>query len=306
MPDYGGGRAVAKAGEALPAQGDPFWQKHREHTPPRPDGDLGAPPGQPQRVTEAVRLAQVPSFKWTIGTVPKLPPISPTAGSEWFDQKKEASQRGTRSPRGTPVTRSPCQSVSTGSARRSSLSPRSPRSSRNSSRGSRARSSPRRTPVIAIDPSPMSARYGDETRIRTAGLRPAPEGVGPNGTLWRGASGRQEKPDIWNPNPAHKTAADLFHTQHLSRLPNPTYDVDGDGVVSTEDLYMASKFDFNGDWILDQDELIALRKKMVNDVVTEYTEQPFAASGKCAEQVKDGRLQLAASMPQHRRGRRRR
>lgn len=130
----------------------------------------------------------------------------------------------------------------------------------------------------------MSSRYG-EPRLPTAGLRPAPAGMGPHGTLYRGRDGKQEKPDIWNPHPSHKTAADLFHTQHLSRLPDPTYDVDGDGVVSTEDLYMASKFDCNGDGILDQDELISLRRKMVNDVLQDYTEQPFAASGPSAQQV---------------------
>lgn len=41
-----------------------------------------------------------------------------------------------------------------------------------------------------------------------------------------------------------------METYHRARLPDATYDVDGDGVVSVRDLYLASKFDVNGDGIL--------------------------------------------------------
>ena len=62
-----------------------------------------------------------------------------------------------------------------------------------------------------------------------------------------------------------------------SRLPDPTYDVDGDGVVSTKDLYLASKFDVNGDGVLQEDEVFELRSQMVDDILRVYDDLPHAS-----------------------------
>lgn len=69
-----------------------------------------------------------------------------------------------------------------------------------------------------------------------------------------------------------------METYHRSRLPDDTYDVDGDGVVSMEDLYLASKFDVNGDGILQDDETVELRKQMVSTLLRSYEELPHAGN----------------------------
>lgn len=69
-----------------------------------------------------------------------------------------------------------------------------------------------------------------------------------------------------------------MQTYEQSRLPDPTYDVDGDGVVSTKDLYLASKFDVNGDGVLQQDEVYELRSQMVDDVLRVYDDMPHAGN----------------------------
>eukprot|EP01050_Picozoa_sp_SAG11_P031162 SAG11_NODE_9561_length_900_cov_1.876404_1_plen_88_part_10 len=60
---------------------------------------------------------------------------------------------------------------------------------------------------------------------------------------WR-PEGKEHR-DSWVRRPRHSTKTELMETYHRSRLPDETYDVDGDGVVSTQDLYLASKFDVN-------------------------------------------------------------
>jgi hypothetical protein len=65
------------------------------------------------------------------------------------------------------------------------------------------------------------------------------------------------------------------------------YDVDGDGVVSTRDLYMASKFDVNGDGILQEDEQVELRKQMVADVLERYDDQPHAGATNKVRRIVD-------------------
>lgn len=54
------------------------------------------------------------------------------------------------------------------------------------------------------------------------------------------------------------------------------YDVDGDGVVSTKDLYLASKFDVNGDGVLQDDEVEELRGQMITDILATYDDMPHA------------------------------
>eukprot|EP01052_Picozoa_sp_SAG31_P026277 SAG31_NODE_2369_length_5854_cov_3.778454_3_plen_280_part_00 len=58
--------------------------------------------------------------------------------------------------------------------------------------------------------------------------------------------------------------------------PHPSFDVDGDGAVSANDYYLASKFDVNNDGTLDQEEQTELRKTMVNILLKKYTEIPKA------------------------------
>ena len=50
-------------------------------------------------------------------------------------------------------------------------------------------------------------------------------------------------------------------------LPHPSFDVDGDGVVSQKDYRLARRFDTNNDGVLQRDERDLLRKKMVADTM---------------------------------------
>ena len=83
-------------------------------------------------------------------------------------------------------------------------------------------------------------------------------------------------PDGWVKRPRHTTTTSLMEAYEQSRLPDPSYDVDGDGVVSTKDLYLASKFDVNGDGVLQDDEVWELRHQMVNDILRVYDDLPHA------------------------------
>eukprot|EP01050_Picozoa_sp_SAG11_P007854 SAG11_NODE_666_length_7841_cov_24.388272_8_plen_333_part_00 len=63
----------------------------------------------------------------------------------------------------------------------------------------------------------------------------------------------------WNAVPKHKTTASLWEHRWVSTLPDPSFDVDGDGIVSNEDLLVANEFDKDGNGTLDAHEKRELR-----------------------------------------------
>jgi Ca2+-binding EF-hand superfamily protein len=75
-------------------------------------------------------------------------------------------------------------------------------------------------------------------------------------------------------SPQYKTRTELFDDRRRSNLPDPTFDVDGDGVVSQEDFRSSNKFDFNKDGELQEDERHDLRKELVKQTVDRYMSLP--------------------------------
>jgi hypothetical protein len=72
------------------------------------------------------------------------------------------------------------------------------------------------------------------------------------------------------------TAGKLTAHRADKMKPSITFDVDGDGVVSAEDFLLASKFDTNGDKVLNDSEAKALRRQMVLAVLDDYKQVPSA------------------------------
>lgn len=83
--------------------------------------------------------------------------------------------------------------------------------------------------------------------------------------------------DGWVPSPKYKTRSEMNKARHDSLQADPTFDIDGDGVVSNEDFMLASRFDVDKDGTIDNDEKIELRKSMVQTTVNKFRE--FQANG---------------------------
>ena len=91
----------------------------------------------------------------------------------------------------------------------------------------------------------------------------------------------------WNTNPKHRTVTELKASRAAKMRPDTTFDVDGDGVVSSTDYMLANKFDDDGNGVLDDEERTELRKKMVEKTVAEYRCLPRAKGKQTEELIKD-------------------
>jgi hypothetical protein len=78
-------------------------------------------------------------------------------------------------------------------------------------------------------------------------------------------------------SPEFKTRSEMNKARLDALKADPTFDIDGDGVVSNEDFLLASKFDVDKDGTIDSDEQIELRMSMVQDTVNKFRE--FQAAG---------------------------
>ena len=78
----------------------------------------------------------------------------------------------------------------------------------------------------------------------------------------------------------------MMQFRRESMLPNHTFDVDGDGVVSSEDFKLAQAFDINKDGTLDLDERHELRKDMVNTLITKYRRLPHSQSEEAEQMIR--------------------
>lgn len=80
----------------------------------------------------------------------------------------------------------------------------------------------------------------------------------------------------WNEKPLFPTQGKMLHARAKAMLPHKSFDIDGDGAVSSNDFFLASKFDINNDGKLDTDERTLLRKSMVNTLMKKYNSVPKA------------------------------
>ena len=70
--------------------------------------------------------------------------------------------------------------------------------------------------------------------------------------------------------PLSKTRSDLVRKIKKLSLPNNTYDLDGDGEVSHDDLRIAKRFDISGKGELSEEEFHNAKAQIVNEFVMEH------------------------------------
>jgi len=132
--------------------------------------------------------------------------------------------------------------------------------------------------------SHVSSRYGDDggvsARTTTSSMlygavRAQARSIKPNPYNSKHPSWAQwDKPLAgkmgWTHKPTYRTASEMRENRRRSMLPDPSYDVDGDGVVNQKDFRLASKFDTNNDGVLQTEERNLLRKRLVADQLEDY------------------------------------
>jgi hypothetical protein len=90
----------------------------------------------------------------------------------------------------------------------------------------------------------------------------------------------------WRAQPRYKTVTEMKEARRQAMKPHPTFDVDGDGVVSSTDFYLSNRFDENGDGELQDTERHHLRKKMVEETIAKYRSLPKAKGRETEELIK--------------------
>jgi Ca2+-binding EF-hand superfamily protein len=80
--------------------------------------------------------------------------------------------------------------------------------------------------------------------------------------------------DGWVERPKHASGGSLWLSRWSSAQPHPSFDIDGDGVVSNEDLLIAREFDMDGNGVLDSDERRTLRRSLAKTGLETYYSLP--------------------------------
>ena len=132
-----------------------------------------------------------------------------------------------------------------------------------------------------------SARHSARSNSSFGSFRSGGRGHGLDGTRYAPWVSTHATSAHWNTNPKHRTVTELKEARAAAMRPHSTFDVDGDGVVSSTDFYLANKFDDDGNGVLDDEERTELRKKMVEKTVAEYRRLPRAKGKETEELIKD-------------------
>jgi len=77
-------------------------------------------------------------------------------------------------------------------------------------------------------------------------------------------------PTGWTLQPSTKTRSQLLEARKRALLPDPTFDLDKDGVVGSQDLFLAKRFDKDGDGRLNPTEREAAEKAMREGVTEQF------------------------------------
>ena len=72
----------------------------------------------------------------------------------------------------------------------------------------------------------------------------------------------------------HASGQELWHSRWKGLQPDVSFDVDGDGVVSSEDLLVAREFDKDGNGMLDGEERRELRRALAKTGIETYYALP--------------------------------
>ena len=111
--------------------------------------------------------------------------------------------------------------------------------------------------------SPMKQSFVAKGLLNLDNLQVKKSKTQPEWAKWGSNEGREG----WLKRPRFKTRSELkkFHAENL--MPDQTYDVDGDGQVSAEDLALAAKYDTNRDGLLQPEELRELRLGVISQAL---------------------------------------
>ena len=147
-----------------------------------------------------------------------------------------------------------------------------------------------------------SARPATTTSGRRAGLPPpptAPEG-GPN--QFSRPERSFEKPlrsllldPDTNNIPRSQTQSGLRASMRRMNMPHISYDIDGDGIVSQEDYFLAKRFDLDGNGVLDADEREVGRFIMAQDFFRQHREDIHLYGDEWKNEEADNVERLATS-----------
>ena len=73
-------------------------------------------------------------------------------------------------------------------------------------------------------------------------------------------------PSEWENTPNFETRTELLQNRRKKSIPDPSFDLDGDGSVGAHDLFLATKFDLDKDGKLSENE----RKKAITALNNGY------------------------------------
>ena len=78
----------------------------------------------------------------------------------------------------------------------------------------------------------------------------------------------------WVSHPRYSNKQSLWYARWAETQPHPSFDIDGDGVVSSEDLVLAREFDTDHNGTLDSDERRELRRRLAKSGIERYYNIP--------------------------------
>jgi hypothetical protein len=81
--------------------------------------------------------------------------------------------------------------------------------------------------------------------------------------------------DAANTQLKHRSHTALMEAQRQRNVPHPSFDIDGDGIVSIADYNLAKKFDADGNGIIDNEEMEAGKKIIAKELWEKHRAQHF-------------------------------
>lgn len=110
-------------------------------------------------------------------------------------------------------------------------------------------------------------RPGRKSGVSIDLMRNAPQRTHPLGPYRPGSVGSSD-------GPRHATTNDLWYSRWKKDQPHPSFDIDGDGTISSFDMAIAREFDKDGNGVLDADETRLLRTALAQKSLQQYAELP--------------------------------
>ena len=189
------------------------------------------------------------------------------------------SSRRRARPGSAPIRSSGGSGSGSGSGRGGARQPRAARpASASSSGGSRGYAAPTLASMHKENDVPNVVGSCDMVRGPGAQgrlpLRPRPRPGRPGSRTIPLKPGERHPLGGWVGQSKHASGQELWHSRWKGLQPDVSFDVDGDGVVSSEDLLVAREFDKDGNGMLDGEERRELRRALAKTGIETYYALP--------------------------------